>query len=40
MVVSVTDLTMKLTEDVLQKMIDDCDRVLDLDFARKKVLDS
>ncbi|KAH0903564.1 hypothetical protein HID58_043067 [Brassica napus] len=42
MVVSVTALTTKgspLPEDVLQKTLEACDRALDLDSARKKVLD-
>lgn len=42
MVVSVTALTTKgsaLPEDVLQKVLEACDRALDLDSARKKVLE-
>ncbi|CDY72546.1 BnaCnng78220D, partial [Brassica napus] len=42
MVVSVTALTTKgspLPEEVLQKTLEACDRALDLDSARKKVLD-
>ncbi|CDY54131.1 BnaC01g43100D, partial [Brassica napus] len=42
MVVSVTALTTKgspLPEDVLQKTLEACDRALELDSARKKVLD-
>ncbi|CAN8241031.1 unnamed protein product [Cochlearia groenlandica] len=42
MVVSVTALTTKgnpLPEDVLRKTIEACDRALDLDTARKKILD-